>query len=116
MAEGITMIRDVMSVKELAEYLGIALITAYKQVEQGLIPGFKIGGLWKFKKSEIDNWMLEKQELEEFKKLSFGGKIDFVGKKIREGFERAGYTQRDIPRLIAEVRAEKRRVKTRTND
>ena len=45
---------DIMTVKELAEYLKIAEKTAYRYALDGTVPGFKVGGSWRFRKSEVD--------------------------------------------------------------
>ena len=55
----------------------------------------------------IETFLDEYAELEKFNKISFSEKVNFVGEKIRKGFEKAGYTEKDIPRLITEMRAEK---------
>ena len=52
---------DVMTMKELADYLKIAEKTAYRFASDKKIPGFKVGNAWRFRKSEIDNW-IKKQE------------------------------------------------------
>lgn len=50
---------DILTVKELAEYLKLNEKTAYRLAAKGQIPGFKIGGSWRFRKSEIDMWIEE---------------------------------------------------------
>lgn len=52
-----------MTVKDLANYLKIAEKTAYRFALEKKIPGFKVGGAWRFRKSEIDGW-IEKQSKE----------------------------------------------------
>ena len=52
---------EIMTVKELAEYLKIAEKTAYRFVLGKKIPGFKVGGSWRFRKSEIDAWIKEQE-------------------------------------------------------
>ncbi len=52
---------DIMTIKELSEYLKIAKKTAYRFALEKKIPGFRVGGAWRFRKSEIDNW-IKKQE------------------------------------------------------
>ena len=47
--------------KELADYLKIAEKTAYRFVSEKKVPGFKVGNAWRFRKSEVDNW-IKKQE------------------------------------------------------
>ena len=48
---------DIMTVKEVAEYLKIAEKTAYRLTAEGKLPGFKVGGAWRFRESEIDKWI-----------------------------------------------------------
>lgn len=45
------------TIKELALYLKLAEKTAYRLVSEGKLPGFKVGGAWRFRKSEIDKWI-----------------------------------------------------------
>ena len=53
---------EILTIKEVAKYLKLTEKTAYRLVAEGIIPGFKIGGSWRFKKSEIENW-IEKQQI-----------------------------------------------------
>lgn len=55
---------DIITIKEVAEYLKIKEKTAYHLAANGDIPGFKVGGSWRFKKSEIDKWINEQQKAE----------------------------------------------------
>ena len=48
---------DIMTIKEVSEYLKLAEKTAYRLAAQGEIPGFKVGGSWRFRKADIDNWI-----------------------------------------------------------
>lgn len=48
---------DILTVKELADYLKIAEKTAYRFASAGKVPGFKVGSAWRFKKEEIDAWI-----------------------------------------------------------
>jgi len=50
---------DIFTVKELSEYLKLNEKTAYRLAAKGEIPGFKVGGSWRFRKSEIDTWIEE---------------------------------------------------------
>ena len=51
---------DIMTVKDLALYLKIAEKTAYRFALEGKIPGFKVGSAWRFRKAEIDKWIVYK--------------------------------------------------------
>lgn len=48
---------EIMTIKEVSDYLKIKEKTAYDLTAKGKIPGFKVGGAWRFKKSEIDKWI-----------------------------------------------------------
>jgi excisionase family DNA binding protein len=49
--------REVMNIREAAQYLGISADTLYKYVSEEKIPAFKLGNRWKFKKTILDAWM-----------------------------------------------------------
>ncbi len=48
---------EILTVKELAAYLKIAEKTAYRLVSGERLPGFKVGGAWRFRKGVIDEWI-----------------------------------------------------------
>lgn len=50
-----------MTINEVASYLKLKLKTAYHLAAKGDIPGFKVGGSWRFRSSEIEKW-IAKQE------------------------------------------------------
>jgi excisionase family DNA binding protein len=48
---------DIMTIREVADYLKLTEKTAYRLVAEGKIPGFKVGGSWRFRRSEIEAWI-----------------------------------------------------------
>lgn len=50
---------DIMTIREVAAYLKLNEKTTYKLVAEGKIPGFKVGGSWRFRKEEIVQWTKE---------------------------------------------------------
>lgn len=46
-----------MTLKEVADYLKLAEKTAYRLAAEGKLPGFKVGGSWRFKREDIANWI-----------------------------------------------------------
>ena len=50
---------DIFTVKEISTYLKITEKTAYRLPAEGKIPGFKVGGAWRYRKQEIDAWIDE---------------------------------------------------------
>ncbi len=55
-----TMMREVMDIRQASEYLGISGDTLYRYASDGFIPAFKLGNRWRFKRSLLDAWMVEK--------------------------------------------------------
>ncbi len=51
--------KEIMTVKQVAEYLQMDEHTIYKLARTGLIPSLKIAGQWRFKKDVIDKWISE---------------------------------------------------------
>jgi len=54
---GIDRERDVMTLREAAEYLNCHTSTLYRMVNQGSIPGFRLGGGWRFRRTDLDEWI-----------------------------------------------------------
>ena len=48
---------EIMKAKDVAKYLRISLITVYKHTKLGIIPAFRIGGAWRYSRSEIEKMM-----------------------------------------------------------
>ena len=55
-----TSIREVMDIRQAADYLGISGDTLYRYASEGFVPAFKLGNRWRFKRSLLDAWMVEK--------------------------------------------------------
>ena len=53
---------EIMTLKEVAEYLKLAEKTAYRLAAEGKLPGFKAGGSWRFKHSDIEKWIEENKK------------------------------------------------------
>lgn len=53
---------DILTIREVAEYLKLNEKTTYRLVSEGKIPGFKVGGAWRFRKVEIDRWIKEQEQ------------------------------------------------------
>jgi excisionase family DNA binding protein len=45
---------DIFTINEVAEYLKLTKKTAYRLAAEGKIPGFKVGGSWRFRRDEIE--------------------------------------------------------------
>lgn len=56
---------EVLTIDELAEYLKLPKSTAYKLVQEGKIPGQKVGKHWRFLKTVVDAYLGAKPKDEE---------------------------------------------------
>ncbi len=52
--------KEIMTAREVAEYLNIHPLTVHKYAREGKIPAFKIGTDWRFHKKYIENWIKDK--------------------------------------------------------
>ena len=52
---------QIMTAKEVAEYLRLHVITICKLSKQGKIPSFRIGRALRFDKEVIDEWIARNQ-------------------------------------------------------
>ncbi len=57
-----TISHEVMSVRELADFLRISVHTAYRLAEQGKLPGRKVGKHWRFHRDVIIEWLATHRE------------------------------------------------------
>ena len=53
---------EIMTISDVASYLKITEKTAYRLVSEGKIPGFKVGGWWRFNRIEIQDWAKAKDK------------------------------------------------------
>ena len=49
----------VITVSELAVYLHVHRSTLYRLLRRGQLPGFKVGGDWRFSVEAIDRWRMQ---------------------------------------------------------
>ena len=63
---------EILTIREVAELLKLNEKTAYKLAFAGEIPGFKVGGSWRFERQAIASWI--KRKVEERQKGTTGMK------------------------------------------
>ncbi len=52
---------EILTLKEVANYLKLAEKTAYRLAAEGKLPGFKVGGSWRFKEVDVETWINEQK-------------------------------------------------------
>ena len=53
---------QVMTIKEVAEYLQVSTSTIYRLANTGKLPGRKVGGSWRFARTSIESWLTNSDE------------------------------------------------------
>jgi excisionase family DNA binding protein len=53
---------DIMTAKELEDYLKLSKSTIYKLASAGVIPGFKIGDSWRFDLNDIQKLIRRREK------------------------------------------------------
>lgn len=50
---------EILTLDEVAAYLKAGKRTVYRLAQKGEIPAFKLGGTWRFRRSELDIWIAQ---------------------------------------------------------
>ncbi|MFL1492157.1 methylation-associated defense system helix-turn-helix domain-containing protein MAD1 [Pseudomonas antarctica] len=48
---------EILTIDEVAAYLKAGKRTVYRLAASGQIPAFKLGGTWRFRRGELDQWI-----------------------------------------------------------
>lgn len=66
---------EILTVREVAEFLKVTERTIYRLASEGQIPSFKVGGSWRFRRTDLVKWMAEQAAtgLDESAKLKSKG-------------------------------------------
>ncbi len=48
---------EILTIREVAAVLKVGTKTIYTMAQSGELPGFKVGGQWRFRRGDIDAWI-----------------------------------------------------------
>lgn len=48
---------EILTIEEVAAYLKAGRRTVYRFAANGQIPAFKLGGVWRFRRAELERWI-----------------------------------------------------------
>jgi excisionase family DNA binding protein len=51
---------EIFTLDEVSAFLKAGKRTVYRLAQSGEIPAFKLGGTWRFRRSELDGWIASK--------------------------------------------------------
>jgi excisionase family DNA binding protein len=54
---------EILTIKQVAEYLKVTERTIYRLAAAKKIPAFKVGGTWRFSLADIESWIREQSSL-----------------------------------------------------
>ncbi|MFA5114353.1 MAG: helix-turn-helix domain-containing protein [Candidatus Margulisiibacteriota bacterium] len=67
--------KNLLTVKEVAEFLRINPITVYRMAQNNSIPALKINSSWRFRLDSIEKWLEEKEIFNGASKIHKGGRV-----------------------------------------
>ncbi|WP_182342458.1 methylation-associated defense system helix-turn-helix domain-containing protein MAD1 [Comamonas koreensis] len=53
---------EILTIKEVAEFLKVTERTIYRLAAAKQIPAFKVGGTWRFRATDIDGWIADQSK------------------------------------------------------
>ena len=56
------MSEDILTIRDVAQYLKVTEKTVYGLAQKRKILGFKVGGQWRFRREDLDAWIKRQQE------------------------------------------------------
>ena len=67
---------DILTLKDVAEYLKVTERTIYRLAAAKKIPAFKVGGTWRFSRAEIEQWIKRQTAESQFGVVGSDGDTD----------------------------------------
>ncbi|MFZ5787404.1 MAG: methylation-associated defense system helix-turn-helix domain-containing protein MAD1 [Acidobacteriota bacterium] len=55
---------DILTIREVADYLKVTERTLYRLAQEGKIPAFKVGGAWRFRRGDLEQWIKSQSQTE----------------------------------------------------
>lgn len=56
---------EILTIKQVADYLKVTERTIYRLAAAKKIPAFKVGGTWRFSRADIDNWIRQQSSVDQ---------------------------------------------------
>jgi excisionase family DNA binding protein len=72
---GALMPEEILTIREVAEFLKVTERTIYRLAAESQLPAFKVGGSWRFRKADLIRWMSDqsKRGSDRDRRLKIGG-------------------------------------------
>lgn len=56
---------EILTIKQVADYLKVTERTIYRLAAAKKIPAFKVGGTWRFSRVDIDRWITQQSSVDQ---------------------------------------------------
>jgi len=56
-----------LTVEEVARRFVVTASTVYRLAQRGILPGFKVGGQWRFSQEMLESWVVDRITVERLK-------------------------------------------------
>lgn len=53
----------ILTIRDVAQEFGLHPLTVSRLARQGVLPGFKIGGSWRFRRDVLEDWMINRTQV-----------------------------------------------------
>ena len=57
------MVSEILTIEEVAQLLQLHIMTVYRLAKGGKLPGFKVGGRWRFQREVLEQWMADRAQV-----------------------------------------------------
>ena len=54
---------EILKIEQVAELLRLHTMTIYRLAKGGRLPGFKVGGRWRFRRDTLEAWMADRAQM-----------------------------------------------------
>ncbi len=98
--------KSIMTVEEVAEYLGFSVKKIYRLVETHEMPASRIGRQYRFLRETVNRWLEDKNI---FAKPDWSQRLDAVLARMKSRAAQTGIQEQDIDQQLRSVRKNKTR-------
>jgi len=53
-------VSDIMTVRDVADYLRCNFVTLYRLIKTAVLPAFRLGSDWRFRREDIEKWIAQR--------------------------------------------------------
>ena len=52
-----------LTIQDVSKEIGMHPMTVYRFAQRGLLPGFKVGGRWRFERKLMNSWLVDRVQV-----------------------------------------------------